>query len=61
VSLMDEKPCTTCKNYYDLEVNEWHTYCQESHCVLCVQVFGISCDNYEKGEVPEGKVRGELF
>ena len=52
--------CEGCKHFYDLDfsLDGWHNCCAEGRCYLCADNRG-ECDEYEKGDVPEGKNRGE--
>lgn len=50
--------CDTCKNGYFLTFDSsgFHSICGAYECYLCAQRLG-ECDEYEKGDVPEGKER----
>ena len=54
----EEINCNTCKHGYFLDFSSdgFHNMCGAYVCYLCHQRYG-SCDDYEKGEVPEGKER----
>lgn len=48
--------CDTCKHYYDLfHFGMFCELCQKGNCHYCIKG---ECDDYEEGEVPEGKERG---
>ncbi len=51
--------CEGCKHFYDLDfdLSGWHNCCAKGDCYLCADNYG-ECDDYEKGDVPEGKIRG---
>lgn len=50
--------CDTCKNGYFLTFDSSgeHNCCGAYKCYLCAQRRG-ECNEYEKGDVPEGKER----
>lgn len=55
----DYKKCDTCKHFYDLDFYaDFHTVCSLGHCYLCAGKWG--CSDYEKGEVPQNKERGNF-
>lgn len=49
--------CTTCKYGYfkDFSEDGWHNLCGKDNCYLCHLNYYSYCDDYERGEVPEGK------
>lgn len=49
--------CKKCKYFYDLDfdLTGEHNCCCLGHCYLC---NGYYCDDYKKGNVPKGKIRG---
>ena len=53
-----EDNCNTCKYgyFYDFDSSGYHNMCGAYHCYLCAQNQG-ECDDYEKGDIPEGKER----
>jgi len=53
-----EDNCNTCKHGYfqDFDSSGYHNMCGAWHCYLCIQNCG-ECDDYEKGDIPEGKER----
>ena len=55
---MKNTQCAKCKNFYDLDwsFDGWHNCCSEGNCYLCRQHY---CSDYEEGDVPEGKIRGQ--
>lgn len=49
--------CGTCRYFYDLfHFGEFCEYCKKNHCHLCMD--DSDCNDYEEGDVPEGKERG---
>lgn len=50
--------CQTCKYGYfkDISWDGWHNLCGADCCYLCA-TNNQYCDDYEKGNVPEGKER----
>lgn len=52
--------CEGCKHFYDLDFSfdGWHNCCAIGRCYLCENKRG-TCDEYEAGDVPEGKIRGK--
>lgn len=54
----EEHNCNTCKYGYfnDFSSDGYHNLCGAYNCYLCAQ-NSKECDEYEKGEVPEGKER----
>ena len=51
--------CGKCKYFYDLDfsLEGYHNCCSEYNCYLC-NGYGKNCDDFEEGEVPQGKERG---
>ena len=55
----DEKVnCDSCKHGYfkGYSWDGWHNMCGAWRCYLCAERNGY-CDDYEEGDVPEGKER----
>ena len=50
--------CETCKYGYflDFDASSYHNMCGAWNCYLCAQ-NRRECDDYEKGNIPEGKER----
>lgn len=50
--------CQTCKYGYfkDISNDGWHILCGADNCYLCAENCRW-CEDYEKGEIPEGKER----
>jgi hypothetical protein len=53
-----EVNCQTCKHgyYKDISPDGWHNWCGANTCYLCSMQYGY-CDEYEKGDIPDGKER----
>lgn len=53
-----EDNCETCKHgyFFDFDYSGYHNMCGAYHCYLCAQYYG-ECNDYEKGDIPEGKER----
>lgn len=50
--------CRTCKHGYfcGISWDSWHNLYGVGNCYLCAEQYGY-CDEYEKGDIPEGKER----
>lgn len=56
----EEKSCYQCKYFYDLHegMGEFCTHCSQGVCYMCME-YGKTCPFFEKGDVPDGKIRGQ--
>lgn len=50
--------CETCKYGYfvDYSSDGWHNLCGANNCYLCAEQSNY-CNDYIKGDIPEGKKR----
>lgn len=58
LEMMKGTLCEKCKFFYDLHISfdGWHNCCSKEMCYLCNNDY---CPEYQKGEVPEEKIRGK--
>jgi hypothetical protein len=47
---MNKTNCNTCKHNHNIYyADDFHSYCPEGNCTLCMQQSNAICEDYEEG------------